>query len=175
MRLANFGKRYIKLILFITLLVVLAWTVTGCEELGFPSPTAPAETTEETAEVVAPPTTVTTEDRATLAVYGHLLSQAKSYQAKVYLADFYTTCDKWSAKAELLRDGTSVWYVVVDMTHIKIWREKPHWQQAGWFVFQDGKVMSTSRLEANALRIEADLQELSLLAEAETQPEDIAR
>jgi hypothetical protein len=48
------------------------------------------------------------------------------------------------------------------MTSTEVWEERPYWQQAGWLVFQDGKVMSSNRLKANALRIEADLQELSL-------------
>ena len=98
-----------------------------------------------------------------LAVYEHLLSQAESYQAKVYLADFYTTCDNWSARSELLKDGTGLWYVTVDMTDVVGWREKPYWQQASWLVVKkDGKVIPSNRFQANALRIEADLQELSL-------------
>ena len=54
-----------------------------------------------------------------------------------------------------------MWYIVVDMTGIEAWEERPYWQQAGWFVLQDGKVIPSHRLQANALRIEADLQELS--------------
>ncbi len=157
MTLTNWNKRYIKPILII-LLAVLVLTVTGCEDLGL-SPPQPPEP-EEKAEVETPSVAIRTEDRAILAVYEHLLSQAESYQAKAYLADFYAACDKWSAESEIFKDGTSVWYV--DMTGSKILGEKPYWQQASWLVFQDGKVMPSNRLRANALRIEADLQELSL-------------
>jgi len=158
---SDLAKRYLSPILIISLLAGLALTVTGCEEFGF-SPTEPSEPEEKTEEQALLPTTITTDDRAILAVYEHLLSQAEGYQAKDYLADFYVTCDKWSAKSELFKDGTSVWYVVVDMTSTEVWEERAYWQQAGWFVFQDGKVMPSNRLKANALRIEADLQELSL-------------
>jgi len=48
------------------------------------------------------------------------------------------------------------------MTRVTVWEEKPHWQQASWLVLGDGKVMPSHRFQANALRIEADLQELSL-------------
>jgi len=51
---------------------------------------------------------------------------------------------------------------MVDMTSGKEWKWKPYWQQASWFVFRDGKVMPSNRIQANALRIEADLQELSV-------------
>ena len=91
-----------------------------------------------------------------MAVYEHLLSQAEEYQAKNYLASFYTTCDNWTAKSEFFKDGTCVWYVVVDMAGIEAWKERAYWQQAGWLVFQDGKVIPSNRLKANALRIEAD-------------------
>jgi len=161
MTLTNLKERYIKPILIISLLAVLVLTATGCEEFGFPPPQSPEP--EEKAEVEASPTAITTEDRAILAVYEHLLSQAESYQAKVYLADFYATSDNWMAELELLRDGTSLWYVTVDMTDVARWREKPYWQQASWLILKkDGKVMPSNRFQANALRIEADLQELSL-------------
>ena len=159
MTLTNLNKWYIKPILII-LLAVLALTVAGCEEFEQWAPSPPPE---EEAEVETPPTAITTEDRAILAVYEHLLSQAESYQAKVYLADFYTTCDNWIAGLELLKDGTSLWYVTVDMTDVERWQEKPYWQQASWLILKkDGKVMPSNRFQANALRIEADLQELSL-------------
>jgi hypothetical protein len=162
MRLTNLHKRYIKPIIIISLLAGLVLTVTGCEEFGF-SPTEPSETEEKT-EVEAPSSiAIRTEDRAILAVHEHLLSQAESYQAKVYLADLYAACDNWTAEAEVFNDGTSVWYV--DMTSSKVWGGRAHWQQASWLVFQDGKVMPSNRLEANALRIEADLQELSIQPE----------
>ena len=158
MALTSLNKRHIKLVLAITLLVVLAGTVIGCGDFEQWSPPPPPE--EKTVEEV-PPVAIKTEDRAILAVYEHLLSQAESYQAKVYLADFYATCDNWSAESELLKDGARIWYIVVDMTGIEAWEERPYWQQAGWFVLQDGKVVPSNRLQANALRIEADLQELS--------------
>ena len=154
-------KRYLIPILII-LLAVLALVVSGCADFGqFPADDSPKE--EGQPEVEAPPpTTITTNDRAMLAVYEHLLGQAESYQAKVYLADFYAACDKWSAESELFKDGTSVWYVVVDMTGVWEWQERDYWQQAGWFVFRDGRVIPSNRLKANAVRIEADLQGLSL-------------
>lgn len=151
MKLSNW--RYIGLILIITLFVGLALTAVGCEELGLEPATEPEET---------PSGAVTTDDRAILAVYEHLLSQAEGYEAKTYLADFYTTCDNWSAGQELLKDGENVWYVTVDMSDIELWRERPYWQQASWLILQDGRVMPSSRFQASALRIEADLQELSL-------------
>jgi len=148
--------------MLIILLAVLTLTVTGCADFGFPPPQSP-EPEEKTEVVKAPPTVITTEDRAILAVYEHLLSQAESYQAKVYLADFYATCDNWIAELELLKDGTSLWYVTVDMTDVARWREEPYWQQACWLILKkDGKVIPSNRFQANALRIEADLQELSL-------------
>ncbi len=154
-------KRYLSPILIIILLAVLVLTVTGCEDFGYPPP-QPPEPEEKTEVVEAPPKAIRTVDRATLVVYEHLLSQAESYQAKAYLADLYTVSDNWSAKSEIFKDGTSIWYVVVDMTSTEVWEERPYWQQAGWLVFQNGKVMPSNRLKANALRIEADLQELSL-------------
>ena len=159
MVLSNLNKRFISSILIITLLVVLAGTVTGCEYLGEWSPSPPPE--EENTEVEVPPVVVKTEERAILVVYEHLLSKAESYEAKVYLADFYATSDKWSAKSELFKDGTVIWHVVVDMTDVEVWQERPYWQQASWFVLPDGKVIPSNRFQANALRVEADLQELS--------------
>jgi len=150
---------YISSILIVTLLGVLAWAATGCENFEQWTPPQPPE---EKTEVEVPPITVETEDRAILAVYEHLLSQAESYKAKAYLANFYATCDKWSAESELFKDGTSMWHVVVDMTDVEAWKERPYWQQASWFILQDGKVIPSNRFQANALRIEADLQELSL-------------
>jgi len=163
MTLTNWSKKYLTPILII-LLVALALAVTGCEDFGFPPPET--TTPEEKPEVQqAPPTAITTADRAMLAVYEHLLSQAESHQAKVYLADFYTTCDNWKAESELLTDGTSLWHVTVDMTHVTVWRAESHWQQASWLIIKkDGRVIPSNRFHANALRIEADLQELSLQA-----------
>lgn len=155
----NHKKGYTKPALIITLLAILLLTVAGCEEFAqfAPAPAAPEE--------VVAPTTIRTEDSAILAVYEHLLNQAEGHEAKVYLADFYTVCDNWSAETELFKDGTSIWYVLLDMTETEKWEWRPHWQQASWFVFQDGKVIPSNRLEANALRIEADLQELSIQPE----------
>ena len=152
-------RRYLKLGLIITLLLILLLAATGCEDFGtFPPPEPPEEKPEE----VAHPTFINSEDRATLAVYEYLLSLAVSHEAKTYLAEFSAASDNWSAKSELFKDGTSIWYVQVDMTGVAVWEEKPYWQQAGWFVYRDGKVIPSNRLQANALRIEADLQELSL-------------
>ena len=163
MSLSNWNKRYLKPVLIITLLALAALTVSGCEEFGqFPPAQPPEEKPEEKPEKAAPPATgIISEDRAILAVYEHLLGQAESHEAKAYLADFYTVSDNWSVESELFKDGASVWYVLVDMTDVETWEWQPHWQQAGWFVFKDGKVMPTNRLQANALRIEADLQKLS--------------
>ena len=149
--------------ILIILLAVLALTVIGCEDFEQWSPPPP----EEKAEEKAFPTVITTQDRAILAVYEHLLSQAESYQAKLYLADFYTTCDNWTAESELLKDGTSLWHVTIDMTEVAVWREKLYWQQASWLIHKkDGRVIPSNRFKANALRIEADLQELSLQPES---------
>ncbi len=151
------NNKYVGWILIITLLAVLAGVVTGCD-VQFPS----TNFTLEKPAKVAPPTVISTKDRAVLAVYEHLLSQAKGHKAKLYLAEFYAACDNWSAESELFKDGSSVWYVVVDMTSNKAWKWKPYWQQASWFVFKNGKVIPCNRIQANALRIEADLEELSL-------------
>ena len=159
MKLFNQNKGYIKLTLVIVLLVTLLGTVTGCEEFGIvPPSTAPAQPKPVPA---ASSTVISTKDKAILAVHEHLLSQAESYEAKIYLAEFYTTCDNWSAESAIFKDGSGTWSVLVDMTNVKAWQWRPYWQQASWFVFKDGQVMPSNRLEANALRIEADLQKLS--------------
>ena len=147
------NKKYTHCVLIITLLTVLAGLVAGCEA-QFPSANKPA--------TVVSPIVISTNDRAVLAVYEYLLGQAKGPKAKSYLAEFYAACDNWSAESELFKDGSSVWYVLVDMTGSKIWKLRPYWQQASWFVFRDGRVIPSNRIQANALRIEADLQELSL-------------
>jgi hypothetical protein len=152
----SWQKKGISAVLIITLLVILL-PVSGCEEWQFPPPEPPKEKPEK----VTTPTTITSEDRAIIAVYEHLLSQAESAEAKVYLAEFYSVCDNWSAESELFKDGSTAWYVLVDMSGVEVWEWKPYWQKASWFVFPDGKVMPSHRLQANALRIEADLQELS--------------
>ena len=160
--LSKLNKTYISAILIVTLLGVLAGAVTGCENFEQWTPPQPPE---EKTEMEVPPITVKTEDRAILAVYEHLLSQAESYKAKAYLANFYATCDKWSAESELFEDGTSIWHVIVDMTDIEPWKGRTYWQQASWFILQDGKVIPSNRFQANAVRIEADLQELSCVPE----------
>ena len=155
----NRKRGYLKSVLVIALLVVLVLAMVGCEDFGtFPAPTP----TEEKPEEAAPTKFITSEDRAILAVYEHLLSIATSHEAKEYLAEFSAVSDNWSAKSELFKDGSSIWYVVVDMSGVEAWEERPYWQQAGWFVYRDGKVIPSNRLQTNALRIEADLQELSL-------------
>lgn len=154
-------KRYLKPVLIIALLAILSLTVTGCADFGqFPPPEEKPKP-----EKIVTPTAIGTEDRATLAIYEHLLRQAESHEAKLYLAEFYTVCDNWSAESELFKDGTSIWYVSVNMTAVEEWEWRPYWQQASWFIFKDGKVMPSNRLQVNALRIEADLQELSLQPE----------
>ena len=161
MTLSNWKIRYAKPALVIALLALLLLAVGGCEDFAQFSPPEPEAKPEE--EV--PTTAIRSEDSAILAVYAHLLSPAQSHEAKVYLADFYSTCDNWSAETELFKDGTSVWYVLVDMTGVEKWEWTSHWQQASWFVFKDSKVIPSNRLQGNALRIEADLQELSLTPE----------
>jgi len=156
----NWKEKYLKPVLIITLLAALVLTITGCED--YFDQFSPAEPPEEKPEKVATSTVISSEDKAILAVYEHLLSQAESSEAKVYLAEFYTVGDNWSAESELFKDGSSVWYVLVDMSGVEAWEWKPYWQHASWFVFPDGKVIPSNRIQANALRIEADLQELSL-------------
>ena len=166
-------KRYVKLVLIITLLVVPAVVLLGCEDYaqdfgceGLTTSTQPSEEgTQETTGGETPSSkTITTEDRAILAVREHLAAQAESYQAKFYLADYYTVCDEWNAVVEILEDKANVWQVVVHMTNMGWESEKRHWLQASWYVFQDGRVLASDNYQANALRIEAELQELSLEA-----------
>jgi hypothetical protein len=163
-KLSILNKRYIKSIFITVPLSMLVLTITGCEDFGqFPTAT-PATETPKTEEV-APPTTISTADRAILTVYEHLLDQAESDEAKMYLAEFYTVSDNWSAEKERFKDGSIIWYVLVDMTAEEKWEQASHWQQASWFVFRDGRVIPSNRLSSNALRIEADLQKLSLTEE----------
>jgi len=160
MKLFNWSRKYLKPVLVIALLAVMLGAVVGCEEYGFAPPAS-----EEKPEEKAPPATVTmTRDRAILAVYEHLLGLAESHEAKIYLAEFYATCDNWTAESEFFKDGSDIWYILVDMAESEEWEGKSYWQQASWFVFRDGKVVPSNLLGANALRIEADLQELSLEA-----------
>jgi hypothetical protein len=166
MKFYNRNKSYIKPVLVIILLAALLGAVTACEDFGYPATTTPEEEPEPVE--VTSPTIISTKDAAMLAVYQRLLSQAESYEAKMYLADFYANCDNWSAKSEFFKDGSGTWYVVVDMTSIEDWELHPYWQQASWFVFKDGKVIPSHHFQANALRIEADLQALSPEAKPET-------
>ncbi len=158
----QWSKTLRKLVLTSALLALTGLMTTGCQDFGtFPTPELPAEKPEET----APTTFISSEDRAVLAVYEHLLNQAESYEAKTYLAEFSATSDNWTAISELYKDGSNIWYVNVDMSGVTGWTEKSYWQQAGWFVYRNGRVVPSNRLQANALRIEADLQQLSLQAE----------
>ena len=160
----NWGKRHLKPALIIILLGLALGMVSGCADLGYPPVEPPAEK-PATVEKVKPPTAIVTGDRAILAVYEHLLSRAGSAEAKMYLAEFYTVADNWHAETELFKDGGSIWYVMVDMTGSEIWEGRPYWRTASWFILQDGQVIPSNRLEANALRIEADLEGLSIETE----------
>lgn len=164
MKIAEGNKRFIRPVLVVALLVVLLGTFSACEELGYTPPSTPDE---QPAPEKVTPTAINTRDAALLAVYQSLLEQAESYDAKVYLADFYATCDNWSAESEVFKDGSDTWHIQVDMTDNGTWELIPYWQQASWFVFRDGKVIPSNRFRANALRIEADLQELSPKPEPE--------
>ena len=152
----------IKLTIVIALIAAIVLSVVSCEDMGFPSTTpSNTDTGSSQSSNTDSGTVVSYKDAAILAVYQHLLAQAGSPEAKTYLADFYTACDNWTATLELITDGTSIWHVAIDMTDAKNWQENPHWQQASWFILQDGKVIPSTRFEANALRIEADIQALS--------------
>ncbi|MFC1971677.1 hypothetical protein ACFLV0_07155 [Chloroflexota bacterium] len=165
----DFRNRFIKSILIMALLTILLGTFTACEAIGYPPPSSTPQ--EQAApEKAKSPTAISTKDAALLSVYQSLLDQAESYEAKIYLADFYATCDNWSAVSEFFKDGSDTWYVVVDMTGNDTWKFRPYWQQASWFVFKDGKVIPSNRFQANALRIEADLQALSPKYEAPVEP-----
>ena len=152
----RWGRNYIPFIAVIMLLSVVI-TASGCEGYTFPASEPQAQEPEKPVSTIF----INSEDRATLAVYEHLLSLAQSHEAKAYLAEFSAASDNWSAKSELFKDGSSIWYVKVDMSEVQDWKEKPYWQLASWFVYRDGRVIPSNRLQANALRIEADLQELS--------------
>ena len=163
MKFFNLWKKYTKPVLVLALLVAILGTAVGCEDYGFPSAAPLQQEKPETAEASI---VINTKDGAMLAVYQHLLEQAETYEAKLYLADFYTTSDNWSAVGEYFLDGSGVWYILVDMSGVKVWSASPHWQQASWYVFKHGEVIPSNLLNANAMRIEADLQELSPKAES---------
>lgn len=159
MKFFDCNKKFVKPIFIIALLAALLGTFTACQELGYPSSTSPEETPAPAP--VASSTVISTKDAALMAVHQRLLSLAESYEAKLYLADFYANSDNWSAEAEYFKDGSGTWYVVVDMTGSEPWELRPYWQQSSWFVLKDGKVVPSNHFRANALRIEADLQALS--------------
>ncbi len=154
------NKKVLKSIFVIAMLAALLVMGTSCEEMGFPSAT-PQETPEPEPVKTVSSTAVNSRDAAKLAVYQHLLDEAGSYDAKMYLSDFYTTCDNWTVQSEYFKDGSGTWHVTVDMTATGEWAFRPYWQEASWLVFKDGKVIPSNLFRANALRIEADLQALS--------------
>ena len=147
-------SKIIASVLLLSLLAIMIFTVTACEELGLSGATT--EKTTETKDLSA----ISTAEGAELAVYRHLLEQADSPEAKMYLADFYTYCDTWSVQSEYFKDGSGIWLVEVDMTAESDWEHNPYWQRAGWFVRQDGSVIPSNLFKLNSLRIEADLQGL---------------
>jgi hypothetical protein len=147
-----------KLILLIGLLAVVIGVSVACEDFGL---TPSEETTKPEPTPTSGPVTVNTKDAAILAVYLHLLEKAGSPDAKTYLSDFYTECDNWYAESEYYKDGSDVWHVVVDMTEEPEWTERSYWQEASWFILNNGDVVPSNVFQSNALRIEADLQALS--------------
>jgi hypothetical protein len=159
-------NKLIKTVFIVALLAALLGAFTACEDMGYPSSTTTTEEEPE-AEKATSPTVISTKDAALMAVYQQLLGLAESYEAKIYLADFYATCDNWTATSEIFKDGSGTWHIQVDMTNQETWQYRPYWQQAGWFVFKDGKVIPSNYFQANALRIEADLQALSSKLEQE--------
>jgi len=160
------NKKAFKSIFVIAILAALLMAVTSCEEMGFPSAT-PQETPEPEPAQTTSSTVINTRDTAKLAVYQHLLDLTGSYDAKMYLSDFYTTCDNWTAQSDYFKDGTGTWHVSVNMTDVENWAFRPYWQQASWLVFKNGEVIPSNLYRANALRIEADLLALSPAPEAE--------
>lgn len=161
MKFTSRKKKIITFVLVLSLLTLILLATTACEELGL------SGSTTETATETDDPSVVSTAESAELAVYRHLLEQADSAEAKVYLADFYASCYNWSVQSEYFRDGSGIWFVEVDMTAESNWDLNPYWQHAGWFVYQDGDVIPSNLFQVNALRIEADLTELSPEPETE--------
>lgn len=139
------------------LLMAFSIVTAACEDVpGLPtaSPSPPAPKAESRR------TLVLSEDRALLAVQEYLLLKATSARAKTYLTELYAAGGKWSGKGELLKDGTRVWNVMLETEDKADNQIKPCWRQASWTVFDDGKVLPTTKYGANALRIETDLQQL---------------
>lgn len=161
MRLTRYVSTPLRLVILIALLAAVLLTAVACEDLGFGSPAETEETEQPEVTTVSGPITVNTRNSAALAVYLHLLEQAGSPDAKIYLSEFYTECDNWTAEAEYFKDGSDIWHVVVDMTDEADWQLRPHWQHASWFILKNGEVVASNKFRANALRIEADLQALS--------------
>ncbi|MDZ4247456.1 MAG: hypothetical protein U1D67_10105 [Dehalococcoidia bacterium] len=143
---------------FVFALTICAVFLAGCQEIpGFttPAPTPAAVKSEPKR------TLVLSEDKAMLVVQEYLLSKAVTAKAKTYLSEFYSSGLEWSARSELLKDGTRTWNVMLEAKDAKDDSIKLHWKQAGWVVFDDGRVLPSPQYNANALRIETDLQELS--------------
>jgi hypothetical protein len=155
------GKLIIS-ILVVALLTATLLSITACENLGLSG-----DTTPETTAATTSGNSVGTADEAKMAVYQRLLERAESYDAKIYLSDFYTYCDNWSVQSEYFKDGSDIWLVAVDMTGESDWEHNSYWQHAAWFVYRDGKVIPSNLFQVNALRIEADLQSLSIAPETE--------
>ncbi len=151
----------IKLVIVISLLLTIILTVVSCEDMGFPGTTNTPDTNTPEESNTDGTTVISYKDAAIMAVYQHLLDQAGSPEAKIYLANFYTACDNWDAVSEYFKDGAGTWHVVVDMTQITKWEHESYWQEASWFVYRDGRVIPSNLFQSNALRIEADLQDLS--------------
>jgi hypothetical protein len=156
--------KYLRLLLIIPILVLLLTTV-GCEDFFGGTQT----TTEEPVQEQEEPSTIiiNTGERAILAVHEHLFNLAESYEAKQYLADFYTADESWAAESDLFQDGTIVWYVTAMRTNMAVRGSITEWQEAVWLVFRDGVVIPSNQARANSLRIEATLQELSTPAISE--------
>ena len=150
-------------VLVVSLLILTLLSVAACQDLGLSG-----DNTEETPDTGSTSdNSVGTADEAKLAVYQRLLERAESYDAKIYLADFYTYCHNWSVQSEYFKDGSDIWLVAVDMTGESNWEHNSYWQRAAWFVYRDGKVIPSNLFQVNALRIEADLQSLSIVPETE--------
>ena len=146
-------KTLFAVIILLLIIVTMMFTAGACEDLGLGG-TSGSTDTEENGFYSTP-------EEVELAVYRHLLEQAESSEAKIYLSDFYSYSHNWVVQSEYLRDGSETWLVSVDMTGETDWPHKSYWQRAGWFVLKDGSVIPANIFQLNALRIEADLKQLS--------------
>ncbi len=162
MKITGRKSKFIISILVVSVLTVTLLSVSACQDLGLSGNTTP-----ETTAATTSGNSVGTANEAKLAVYQRLLERAESYDAKIYLSDFYTYCDNWSVQSEYFKDGSDIWLVAVDMTGESDWNYNSYWQHAAWFVYRDGKVIPSNLFQVNALRIEADLQSLSTVPETE--------